>query len=483
MKLADGKEALADSIIVAARPGVAAASIQTLHAELSARRGFSAQSVADVGPSLQRVSISGVSIETALTAYRADLRVLYAEPDFILRAAETPNDPSFPSQWGMTRISAPAAWDQTRGSSAVRIAILDCGIYEAGSTSFGPGHPDINGKVVARANFTSTPDADDYCDHGTHVAGIAAAITNNGVGVAGVGYTTSLMNVKVLDNTGAGTVSSIVSGIYWAADNGARVINMSLGGDIPCPTSMQAAVDYAWSRGVVLVASAGNSGLSSAGSPANCVRVVSVAATDQSDNRANFSNYGSNVNVAAPGVSIYSTNYVGSYENFSGTSQAAPHVAGLAGLLWATSYGASNQMVVARLLNTSDRVAGTGSLWTYGRINAAAAVAPPVCLPRPDVSVSASASSPGVLAVTATATGSNVYVQSIAFGSASNATVNAGPTTASPGGFTYAPPMFSRSATFTVRRTTAGQAATVPLTVTDSCGSWPSFVGGGPSAF
>src|SRR5207244_3686628 len=136
-------------------------------------------------------------------------------------------------------------------------------------------------------------------------------------------------------------------------------------------------INYAWARNVVIVAAAGNNGLSDVGAPANCSHVISVAATDSADARASFSTWGAGVSVAAPGVGIYSTNFVGDYEAMSGTSMAAPFVSGLAGLIWATQYGTSNESVADRLLNTADQVPGTGTYWSHGRINAAAAVAAP----------------------------------------------------------------------------------------------------------
>jgi thermitase len=374
-----GAEVVADRLVVAFKPTTNVQAFADVHQQASARGAGLARAVATPAPGVQLVDVSGaVSLEQAARAYRTDARVRYAEPDFVVHATTTtPNDPLFAQQYGMTKIKAPFAWDATKGSGTVKVAVLDCGIYDVTSAAFNaPGHPDINGKVVAHIDFTgSSTGADDFCDHGTMTAGIVAANTNNGIGVAGVGFNTSLMNGKVLDDNGSGTSTMVTNGIRWAADNGARVINMSLGNSLStCPQIFQDAIDYAWGKGVVIVASAGNSSLPFAGSPANCNHVLAVGATDQNDQRPAFSNFGANVQVAAPGVGIVSTNFDGNYEAFDGTSESAPHVAGLAALVWATSFGTSNEAVVARIKSTADPIAGTGTLWVNGRINAAAAV-------------------------------------------------------------------------------------------------------------
>src|SRR3989344_3023584 len=315
--------------------------------------------------------------DAIISAFSKIPNVEFAEPDFVATALTTTNDPSLSLQWGMFKIQAAdnstSAWDIVTGDSSVKIAILDTGIDQ--------NHEDLAAKIVANQNFTTSPTVDDKYGHGTHVGGIAAAITDNGTGVAGLGYNSSLINVKVLDDNGSGYYSWIANGIIWATDNGAKVINMSLGGSSGSST-LQSAVNYAVANGVVVVAAAGNSGNSSPTYPAYYPGVIAVAATDSADAKASWSSYGSWVDVAAPGVNIYSTfpnhpykiNKSLNYDYGSGTSMATPHVAGLAGLVWATGTCSTNSCVRAQIENNADPISGTGSYWIYGRINAYKAV-------------------------------------------------------------------------------------------------------------
>lgn len=297
------------------------------------------------------------------------LWVEWAEEDSKAYALETPNDPQFSSQWGLSKIQAPGAWDASHGSANTSIAILDTGIKA--------NHPDLLGKIRASVNCTTSSSCPSYTGtdpdgHGTHVAGIASAITNNAEGVAGISWEGGLLDVKVLSDYGTGYYSWIANGIYWAADNGAEVINLSLGGS-SSSYALQNAVDYAWGKGVVVIAAAGNNGSSSRIYPAYYTNTISVAATDTFDQKANFSNYGSWVDVAAPGVSILST-YRSGYSYFSGTSMATPFVSGLAALVKGQHMSWTNSQVRGQIESTADPISGTGSYWTHGRINACRAV-------------------------------------------------------------------------------------------------------------
>ncbi|MBF8304774.1 MAG: peptidase and subtilisin kexin sedolisin [Dehalococcoidia bacterium] len=318
------------------------------------------------GIDVQIVEIGEGRSKEKKDGYRKETNIEFAELDYVAYAIATPNDPSFGNQWGMTKIQAPDAWNLTTGSSSVRIAILDTGIDQ--------NHEDLTPKIVSNRNFTSSRTVDDRYGHGTHVAGIAAASTNNSKGVAGAGYNTSLMNVKVLGDNGSGNYSWIASGITWAANNGAKVINMSLGGG-SSSSSLETAINYAWSKGVVVVAAAGNSNTSSPSYPGYYSNVIAVAATDRNDVKASFSNYGSWVDIAAPGVDIYSTlpnhnNRIGlkNYGYLSGTSMATPFVAGVAALVAARYPAWTNNDIRNRLLASTDPT--TGFSTSLGRVNA-----------------------------------------------------------------------------------------------------------------
>mgnify|MGYP001570952839 FL=1 len=320
-------------LLVKFRPGLTSAS--NLHASMGA---IPLQIIPGIDVHVVEVpDLQGLAV---LDRYRAHAMVQYAEEDQEYHAvplAPSPslvvNDPNLPLQWAIPKIQCPEAWDITQGQDTVLIAILDTGVDET--------HPDLLGKVVDRANFSGSPDNDDHYGHGTHVAGSAAAVTNNGIGIAGVAPLVRLLNVKVLGDSGSGSWSGVASGIVWAADHGAQVVSMSLGGT-GGSSVVEDAVNYAWAKGVVVCAAAGNSSTNTPFYPAFYPNCIAVAATDQNDNKASFSNFGDWVDIAAPGVMIYSTVPPGPcplcdttrYKYLAGTSMACPHVAGVAALVY-----------------------------------------------------------------------------------------------------------------------------------------------------
>ncbi|WP_337134649.1 S8 family peptidase [Priestia megaterium] len=303
-------------------------------------------------------------IDKLIKRYSELDEVDYVEPDYTLSAFYTPNDPFFPYQYGPQKVQAPDAWDVTTSNGNIKIAIIDTGIQL--------NHPELSIKLWPGYNFVEgnlVPN--DGNGHGTHVAGIAAALTENSLGIAGMAPSASLIPVRALDNSGNGLLSNIANAITYSTNAGAKVINLSLGSSQSSIT-LENAVNYAWNQGVVVIAAAGNEASSTPTYPAAYQNVIAVASTDNNDQKSDFSNFGNWVDLAAPGSTILST-YIGSYYAYlSGTSMAAPHVAGLAALL--AAQGQTNLQIRNTIQSTCDVIPGTGVYWTYGRINANRAV-------------------------------------------------------------------------------------------------------------
>jgi thermitase len=270
-------------------------------------------------------------------------------------------------QWAIPKIMAPQAWQVTEGKSNIVIAVLDTGIDKE--------QKDLTGKVTAEVNFTDSPTSNDVYGHGTHIAGIIAAWAGGSSGVDGLAPDCRLMNVKVADDQGRFDSSVAAKGINWAVDHGANVINMSLMSIEPS-SALERAIDYAWNKGVVIVAAAGNLVGNKIVYPAYYTNCIAVAATDSNDCVASWSSQGSWVDVAAPGVDIYSTLPGNKYGYESGTSMAAAYVSGLAGLLFTMESdkngdGLVNDEVRTAIENGCD---GLNTTAVKGRINAYHAV-------------------------------------------------------------------------------------------------------------
>jgi thermitase len=303
-------------------------------------------------------------ISTLIKIYNKLEEVEYAEPNHMLKAFYIPNDPFFAYQYGPQKVQAPDAWDVTTSNGNIKIAIIDTGIQL--------NHPELAIKLWPGYNFVEgNLNPNDGNGHGTHVAGIAGALTENSLGIAGIAPSASIIPVRALDNSGNGTLSNIANAITYSTNAGAKVINLSLGSSQGSIT-LENAINHAWNQGVVIVAAAGNEASNTLTYPAAYQNVIAVASTDINDQKSDFSNYGTWVEVSAPGSTILST-YTGSYYAYlSGTSMACPHVAGLAALL--AAQGKNNVQIKNTILSTCDPVPGTGLYWTYGRINANRAV-------------------------------------------------------------------------------------------------------------
>ena len=279
--------------------------------------------------------------------------VEHIEPNYIYEVFEVPNDPDYDKQWNLRDINIEQAWEETKGAG-VTVAVIDTGVSrvpDLQKTEFVEGYDFVNDKV----------DASDDHGHGTHVAGTVAQSTNNNYGVAGIAYQAKIMPLKVLASSGGGTVADISEAIRFAADKGANVINMSLGGGGESQV-MKEAIAYAHQKGVVVVAAAGNANRNAAEYPARYPYVIGVSALDSAGKKAPYSNYGAGIDISAPGGSDSAriiqetvdprTNQP-VFAGFQGTSMASPHVAGVAALIQST--GTSNPDEVLSILEKSAR--------------------------------------------------------------------------------------------------------------------------------
>jgi len=252
--------------------------------------------------------------------------VRFVEPNGIAKAQFVPNDPAFVNQFNVKQVFAPFAWDLELGTPSTVIAIVDTGVDLT--------HPELASRLLPGFDYVnSDSDPSDDNGHGTLCAGVAAAEANNGIGLAGAAPGCSILPVKVLDANAWGSYSNIANGIRYAADRGANVISLSLAGSSPSST-LERAVRYAWSRGVIVIAAAGNQGSSRKVYPAAIREALAVASVDKRRVRSSFSNWGSWVDVAAPGEMVYSTYLNGGYFSAQGTSMSCALVAGQAGLIW-----------------------------------------------------------------------------------------------------------------------------------------------------
>jgi serine protease len=333
--------------------------------------------------------------------------VAHAEPNWLRHALYQPNDPLFKHQWHMRLVRAPETWDLTTGEG-VTVAVLDTGI------AYGEDHAkpsvlrDLKGaKMVAPVNtLDDSTDANDRAGHGSHVSGTIAQTTNNKEGVVGVAYGVRLMPVKVLSDQGWGTLESVVKGIYYAADKGAQVINMSLGSRQGSPVEEDACT-YAFKKGVFVACAAGNGGTEYVEYPAACKDAVAIAAVRYDKSRSFYSSYGAKVALSAPGGDkrvdqdgdgmpdgVYQNTVkpggrTDHYDNYQGTSMATPHAAAAAALVM--SVGVKDPAKVLKILqDTASKVGGNPRGMGAGVIDCYAAVKKAKALesaPRPGARV------------------------------------------------------------------------------------------------
>ncbi|HEY9640018.1 MAG TPA: S8 family peptidase [Coleofasciculaceae cyanobacterium] len=300
------------------------------------------------------------------------------DANYVYQALEIPNDPDYGKQWNLRSINIESAWNESKGKG-VTVAVIDTGVSpvpDLAQTQFVEGYDFVSDR----------PDATDDNGHGTHVAGTIAQSTNNSFGVAGIAYEASIMPLKVLSGFGGGTVADIAEAIRFAADHNADVINMSLGGGGDAAI-LREAIDYAHSKGVVVVAAAGNANTNAASYPARYPHVIAVAAIDATGVKAPYSNFGAGVDISAPGGSTANGEAGGILQNtidpatgealfssLQGTSMAAPHVAGVAALI--KSVGVKDPQAVTAVLQRSARVIQGDELNHFGagQLDATAAV-------------------------------------------------------------------------------------------------------------
>jgi len=318
-----------------------------------------------------------IPTEELIAYFRKNWPIAFIEPHYIYLTNEeptaatiVPNDSLYSQyQWNLKNIQADSGWKLSKGTQDVSIAILDSGVQL--------NHPDLQERLLTGFNVNdSSSNASDDLGHGTHVAGIIGATADNYEGIAGLSWYNALLPVKVLNGSGAGSTYSVAQGIIWATDQGAKVINMSLG-NYASGDFLHEAIKYAFEHDVVLVAATGNDNTNRPGYPAAYPEVFAVGATTSTQQRAAFSNYGDYIDVVAPGDSIASTYIGGQYAALSGTSMASPHVAALAGLIRSVNPALTNVEVMDIMRQTATDLGDEGydQYFGYGEINVQKALA------------------------------------------------------------------------------------------------------------
>ena len=385
LRSVNGRLCAAGELLVKFRDGVSVQSADAVHRDLQVaewERGYN--------NSYQLVSFTPGRESEMVEAYKKRPEVAYAEPNFYATACSVPNDEFYPLQWNFPLINLPAAWDISTGEGVV-VAVVDTGINPFGRDSFGSLSDD---RLMLGYNaIAGIRGGIDYNQHGTHVAGTIGQETDNGTGVAGIAYNARLLPVKSLSFLGGGLYSWIINGIRWATDNGADVINLSLGSS-SYSRLLEEAIDYAYEKGVTVVAAAGNDGTDEILYPAALEHCIAVGAVRYDKKLALYSNYGDELDLVAPGGDLDVDQNGDGYDDgilqetfwafgvgwgywFStGTSMASPHVAGVAALVKSIhpEYGPDD--IRQALQDTAEDLGAPGwdERYGYGLIDAYAAV-------------------------------------------------------------------------------------------------------------
>lgn len=380
---------------------VLASEIAPMHRTLALKKGFASKEEASLARIMKVRYSSAVDAHKLAAELAADPSVEYAEPVYIFRPLDTPNDPRLSTQWTINVLKMTEAWDISKGDSTIVIGYVDSGVnynHEDLSLAIAKNagewgtngelkdngiDDDQNGYVddwrgwdfVGNGSLQQPkPDNDpmDFNGHGTNGAGVAAASTNNGLGIAGIGYYTKLLPIKVQDDAGQGGFSGY-EGIVYAADMGCRIINCSWGANGIISQTLQDVVDYAWAKGVLVVGAAGNSVIDNDVDPflpSSLNHVLSVSSFDENGGATSTTAYGASVHVCAPGTNVLTTRGSFGYQAVSGTSFSAPHMSGLAALILALHPDWTPDQILEQIRVTADPFGAEHEAKRFGRANA-----------------------------------------------------------------------------------------------------------------
>lgn len=375
--------------------------MQPLHRTLALRKGFATPEESSIARIFTVRYSAPVDPRRLAEELAADPAIEYAEPYRTFRPLHTPDDPRLAQQWAIGIMKMEQAWDITKGDSSIVIGYVDTGInysHEdlALSIAVNTGEWGTNGELkdngidddnngyvddwrgwdfIGNGTIQApNPDNDpmDFNGHGTNGAGIAAATTNNGKGIAGIGYHTKLLPIKVQDDAAQGGMAGY-DGLVYAADMGCKVINCSWGGNQVINQTLQDVVDYAWSKGCVIVGGAGNSAINNDIDPflpAALNHVIGVSSIEENGSFSSWAAYGSSVDVCAPGTNVQTTRGSFGYQAATGTSFSAPHISGLAALILAVHPDWTAEQVAAQIRVTSDAFGASRDPLRFGRANA-----------------------------------------------------------------------------------------------------------------